>query len=78
MVVTALLGGKFWLFLQYQWQIEDRAFGANAPPLFPSHLVEELGILLIKTVNFISGQDQFYAHFTSIITNSRKTSELQL
>ena len=39
-----------------QWRIQDRAFGANAPP---PHLVEEPAILVIEILNFMSGQDQF-------------------
>ena len=39
-----------------QWRIQDGAFGAS-PPL---HLVEEWpAILVIKILNFMSGQDQF-------------------
>ena len=33
------------------------AFGENAPP--PPHFVQEPAILLIKMLNFMSGQDQF-------------------
>ena len=59
-----------------QWQIQDGAFGANAPP----HLVEEPAIFLTKILNFMSGQDQFsYKTHESmhillaLITNSPET-----
>ena len=39
-----------------QWRIQYGAFGANAPPP-PPNLMEELAILLIKILNFMSGQE---------------------
>ena len=43
-----------------QWWIQDGAFEANAPPSPPTCSRET--VLLIKILNFVSGQDKFISH----------------